>query len=441
MTSAERRGAPDDAKRRLPGGRLLHNALALIISSGGTSILGVVFWGTAAHIAPASTIGRTSAEIAAMMLLATLAQLSFGTIFERFLPVAGHLTRDFVRRAYLMCIATALVFTTIYVAVGFSHSFLPSYWPWRALFIASVILWTLFMLQDSALIGLRSSKWVPVENILYAIAKLAILPLFVAFSRTQGIFLAWTIPVLLTIIIVAWYLFKRRIPAHQRASEATEDLPSTRELFYLAGAQYATLLTSVFAPSVVALIVIARLGPVANAHYYVPALISTGLSLFNWSIIKSFIVEATHEPWALRRHSNTAIKASIGILGGCVIVGVIFAPEFLRIFGSGYAAKGTTLLRMLLLSIPLGAVPIFYTAYAWIDKRVWWLSIREIFGTGIYFAILLLLIRRHGLTAIGIASLVSTGLQAAFFLPFAIRRYHATTDTELEAGTASDALN
>lgn len=421
-------GQSQNARRRIPGGRLIHNALALIISSGGTSLLGVVFWGTAAHIAPASTVGRTSAEIAAMMLLANLAQLSFGTIFERFLPVAGHLTRAFVQRAYVMCVGTAIVFGTVYVIAGFSHSFLPSSWGWRLLFVSSVVLWTLFMLQDSALIGLRSSKWVPVENILYALAKLAILPLLVALSHSQGIFLAWTIPVLFTIVVVAWYLFRRRIPDHQRDHELTETLPSTRELFYLAGAQYATLLSSVFTPSIVALIVIERLGPVANAHYYIPALISTGLALFNWSIVRSFIVEATHEPYALRHHTNTAIRASVVVLGTCVIVGVIFAPEFLGIFGANYAASGTTLLRMLLLSTPLSAITIFYTAFAWIDKRVWWLSIRELIGTAIYFIVLLLLIGHDGILSIGYASLTSAGLQGLFFLPFSVRRYRATMD-------------
>lgn len=415
--------------RRIPGGRLIHNAAALIVSSGATSILGVVFWGTAAHITAGSTVGRTSAEIAAMMLLANLAQLSFGTIFERFLPVAGHLTRTFVLRAYLMCIGTAFVFATIYVVTGFSNAFLPQTLGWRLLFIVSVVLWTLFVLQDSALIGLRSARWVPVENILYALAKLAVLPAMVIFSRTQGIFLAWTVPVVFTIIVVAWYLFRRRIPDHQRDHQLTETLPTTRELFLLAGAQYATLLSSVFTPSIVALIVIQRLGAVANAHYYIPSLIYTGLALFNWSIVRSFIVEATHEPHALRRHANTAVRASAVVIGGSVIIGVAFAPEFLRIFGTAYANSGTTLLRMLLLSAPLSAITIFYTAFAWIDKRVWWLSIREIIGTAIYFLVLLVFIDRDGILAIGYASLVSAGIQGLFFLPFSVRRYRATSDT------------
>ena len=75
--------------RRPRIGRLIQNAMALVVSGAGSAVIGLVFWGFATHLVSAATIGRTSAEIAAMTLLAQLSQLSFGSIFERFLPVAG----------------------------------------------------------------------------------------------------------------------------------------------------------------------------------------------------------------------------------------------------------------------------------------------------------------------------------------------------------------
>jgi hypothetical protein len=52
--------------------------------------------------------------------------------------------------------------------------------------------------------------------------------------------LAWSVPVILTLIAVNWYLFRTRIPEHMMLSAHTETLPRTKELFVLAGAQYAT---------------------------------------------------------------------------------------------------------------------------------------------------------------------------------------------------------
>jgi len=419
----------EGSKRGLLTSRLVRNAVALMISSVGSAILGVAFWGIAAHLATATAVGRMSAEITAMILLATLAQLSFGTIFERFLPVAGSQTKSFVIRAYVMCVICAFVVTSIYAFSGLAHSFLPSAFLWRALFVVAVVLWTIFALQDSVLIGLRASRWVPLENILFGAMKLALLPILVATSPDQGIFLAWSVPVILTLIAVNWYIFRKRIPDHMVLTAQVETLPRPRELVVLAGAQYATLLYSMITPAVVTLIVIQRLGAVANAHYYMPALITGSLSVFLLSVYKSFVVEAASEPHALRHHTNMAIGTMSAVLVPSVLIGVIFAPFILRIVGSTYATHNTiTLLRMLLLSLPMSAVSIFYSAFAWLDRRVWWLALRDVLSVAVFFGILFSLISDHGILAIGIASLFTSALQGIFFLPISIRRYRLTSN-------------
>lgn len=407
-------------------GRLIQNAIALMISSGGTAVIGVVFWAVAAHLASATAVGRTTAEIAAMLLLANLAQVSFGSIFERFLPVAGSMTRDFVKRAYITVVIFGFILAIAYLILGFGHNFLPSDWVWKALFVAAVILWTIFALQDSVLIGLRASKWVAVENIAFSVAKLVLLPVSIAFSASQGIFVAWTAPVILTIIVITWYLFRRRIPEHISLGGSTEKLPSTRELFFLAGAQYAATLSSVFMPSIITLIVIQRLGAVANAYYYVPSMIATGLSLVCLSIVRSFLVEASHEPHALRLHANSAIRAMVVLLTPSIVIGFIFAPEFLRAFGAEYANHGTVLMRMLLVAVPGTAVMTFYSTFAWLDQRLWWMTIRNVVGSTLQLVVIFVLIDSHGIDAIGLAMLVNSAVTLIFFLPASIRRYRLT---------------
>ena len=121
-----------------------------------------------------------------MLLLAFVSRLSFGSIFDRFLPVIGKGTRTFVANAYVLCSAVALAAGIIYLLAGFGHAFIPSSLGWRALFVVSVMLWTIFVLQDSVLTGLRATRWVPVENILFALAKLALLPIALALTVQPG---------------------------------------------------------------------------------------------------------------------------------------------------------------------------------------------------------------------------------------------------------------
>lgn len=420
--------------KRPQTGRLVKNATALIVSGGGTGVIGVAFWGVAAHVASVRTIGRTSAEIAAMILLSTLAQLSFGSTFERFLAVAGTQTRSFVIRAYSVCIAIAFVIAIVYVSLGIGHRFLPTSLGWRALFVVAVVMWTIFALQDSVMIGLRASRWVPVENILYSLVKLALIPAFIVLSAKQGIFLAWIVPVIFVIITVNWYLFGKRIPEHQSLRPATEKLPSLRELIFLTGAQYSTLLVTVLTGSIVSLIVIDRLGAVASAHYYLPAQIAGGAGAALWSIDRSFLVEASFEPKALRRHARVALRAGLVVVGVTVVFGVAFAPEILKIFGNSYAANGTTLLRMMLLSFPSTAVVAFYSSFAWLDRRVWSLTIRECVSAVFFFSLIFLLIGHFGILAVGIASLITSGIQGVLFLPILIRRYRRAVSDEAVAG-------
>ncbi len=415
-----------DLRARLRPGRLVQNAIALMISAGGTAVIGVVFWGVAAHLASTATVGRTTAEIAAMLLLANLAQLSYGSIFERFLPVAGKLTRDFVMRAYVTCVGFGFILAVSYLVLGFGHRFLPTSLGWRTLFVAAVVLWTIFALQDSVLIGLRASRWVAVENIAYALAKLGLLPACIFITSSQGIFVAWTVPVVVTVIAVSWYLFRKRIPEHMSLTGITETLPSTRDLVLLAGAQYTALLSAVFMPSLLSLIVIQRLGAVANAHFFLPTMISSGVGLFCWSIVRSFLVEASHEPGELRGHANSAIRALVVVLVPSVVLGYIFAPEYLRIFGASYSTHGTTLMRMLLLSLLGSAVMVFYSTFAWLDKRVWWMTARNLASSLIQLGVVLVLIGHLGIEAIGIAALVNAAITLIVFVPISVRRYRMT---------------
>ncbi len=81
---------------------------------------------------------------------------------------------------------------------------------------------------------------------------------------------------------------------------------------------------------------------------------------------------------------------------------------------------------MLLLAIPGSTVMVFYSAFAWLDQRVWWMSIRIFLGSVLQVAVILLLIDRHGLLAIGIAAIANSVFTVIVFLPASIRRYRQT---------------
>jgi O-antigen/teichoic acid export membrane protein len=402
---------------------LVRNAIALMVSSVGSSGIGIVFWGVAAHLASVESIGRASAELSAMSLLASLASLSLGSTFIRFLPVSGDRTRQFVARSYGACASLAVILALVYVAAGLGHRFLPSGVAWRALFVVVVVFWVVFVLQDAALTGLRATKWVPVENLLFGLAKLALLPLFIVVLPKQGIFLAWSVPVFFAVAVVTRYLFRTQIPEHEAASRGQSLLPSGKEIASILAAQSATELVAIVTSMLMPLIVITRLGASASGHFYLPWTIAGSFALLIGNVLSSFLVEAAQDPNTMRLHVDRTVRLVLLILVPAVTIGVTLAPYLLRIFGATYAEHGTTLLRLLLLGLPGSAVTSFFASFLWLERRMLVLAIRQMADAMVFLVTTLLLIGRFGLLAVGIASLATEALQAVIFLPGAISRY------------------
>ena len=77
---------------------------------------------------------------------------------------------------------------------GLSASVLSADWGTRALFVVAVPILAIFALQDSVLTALRLAPWVPVENVSFAVSKLALLPVLALLLGGGGIVLAWVLP-------------------------------------------------------------------------------------------------------------------------------------------------------------------------------------------------------------------------------------------------------
>jgi len=412
-----------ELKARRSVSPLVRNAISLMVSSMGSAGIGIVFWGVAAHLVSVENIGRASAELSAMGLLASLASLSLGSTFIRFLPVSGNRTRQLVARSYGACTSIALILSLIYVAAGLGHRFLPTAFAWRALFVVVVTFWVVFVLQDNALTGLRATKWVPVENVLFGIAKLALLPLFIIVVPNQGIFLAWSAPVFFAVALVTRYLFRTLIPQHESESRGRSLLPSGKEITSLLAAQGATQLVGIMSSMLMPLIVISRLGATVNGYFYLPWTITVSFSSLIWSVSTSFLVEAAHDPSTMRLHVDRTVRLTLLMLVPGVAVAIALAPDVLRIFGATYAEHGTTLLRLLLVCLPGTAVTSFFTSFLWLERRLWVLAVRQLAEAATFLGTTLLLIGHFGLLAVGIASLITEVLQAVMFFPGAIRRY------------------
>jgi O-antigen/teichoic acid export membrane protein len=171
------------------------NGYALIINSVGISVLGVLYWMLAARYYTTRAVGINSATIAAMTFLAAIARLYLDGALIRFLPRSGTSAGRLIRSAYLISALAAALVGTLFV-LGLKYwapalEFLRASPLLTVVFILATIAFTIFVQQDGVLTGLRQAKWVPVENILYALAKLILLVALAGSFPEYGIFLSW----------------------------------------------------------------------------------------------------------------------------------------------------------------------------------------------------------------------------------------------------------
>ena len=405
---------------------LYRNGYALVLSTVATSGLGVLYWILAARGYTTEAVGLNSATISAMLFLTNVSQLGFGSALNRFLPRAGLSTRGFVLASYAISLFLSLIVSLIFLT-GLNLwtpalSILNSNATIRLWFILATMSWSIFALQDGALIGLRQAIWIPIENGIYAVLKIILIVAFAASLMKFGIFASWTLPLIVLIIPVNYLLFRFLIPRHTK--ETTRDsepirLPQTVKFIF---GDYISSMIFVATTSLLPIMVVSRAGATANAYFYLPWTITYSLYLVSRNMGMSLTAEAAADQKKMDQYAYRTLVQTGKLLVPAVIIILVCAPLILSLFGADYAAEGSTLLRLLALGMLPNIVITIYLSIARVQNRM-----KAIILTLSVLCILVLsssyiLLGAYGITGIGIAwlismSLVATGLFATQLRP------------------------
>jgi O-antigen/teichoic acid export membrane protein len=400
---------------RLPKS-LTVNALALMTATLGANALGLVFWAVAAHLRQPATVGRASAAIAALTLLAIVAGLNLTNVIVRLLPSAGRLGTSLVARSYLVVTFLSVVAGLVYCFSGLGRHVVSGGWVEYLGFSFAVPVLAVFLLEDSVLTALRLAPYVAAENITTAIARIALLPAL--FVTAMGAVWSWVLPALVAAVIVNSLLFGRALPAH---GSVPGTLPRRRRILSFVAAEYAANTCATASVLVMPLIVLWRVGAAAAAYLTLPWLIASGISLVLWNVSASFVVEAAGS----HGHLGTLLRRSLllwaGIAVAAMVVCVAGARPLMEVVGSQYVAQGVPLLRLIGLSAPFTALVIIYGTLVWLDQRVWLLVGFQACAGALLLGSALLLLPRLGLTAVGWAYLGTQAALAAAVAPFTVR--------------------
>ena len=375
---------------------LYREGYALVLSAGLAAALGLVYWIVAARTYAPNVVGLNSAAISTMMLVSGVAQLNLIGGLLRFVPGAGQSTWRLVGWSYAISVAVAVAASFVFFAVARSWvpalEFLSSDDGFAFWFVVATMVWCIFNLQDAVLTGLRRAVWVPVDNVLFAVAKIGLLVAFTAVFPRFGIYASWTFALVLSVLVINALLVFRLIPEHARTPVESPEVANVRLIGRFVAADYVGGLTWIVAITLIPIVITEQLGAAQNAYYSLAFVMMTPLYLVSANTASSLVVAVVNERSRLGEYAHRVFVQTARLVVPGALVLAIAAPYVLRLFGSAYADQGTTPLRLMAISSIPAMVTALYTSIWRAERRLSLLiSVRSILNTALLLLSLALL--------------------------------------------------
>jgi len=427
------------ARRRTPYAAVHVNGVWLMANTVATGLLGVGFWAVAARLFPASTIGREGALVSAMVGVSAIGQLGLNAVVARFLPLAGSGARRLIVRSYAAAAAATAILTLVLVVIadvsgadplGVSGSL-----GTQLLFVLSAVAWCVFVLQDAVLAAVRAARWVAVENIVFGIAKIALLPLVVTLHLAHGVFVAWVVPMLVLLLPVNAYVLTRTRHSGAAAASPVMRALGRRGVRRFVGMEFASAVVVQLSGTLLPVLVTGVVGAAESAVFYLPFLVVLTADLLVLSWTTSLTVEAAHQESAALQMARSVASRCVVLVGAVVVGGLLLAPLMTLVFGHRSTDGAVLILRLLVLASPARAVLTLYAAVCRVRGRGLAILLSQGAVVPLLFIGVVLLGSSDGSTGVAVAWVLANTLVAAVVLPRLIRdlRGEAVSEARREA--------
>jgi O-antigen/teichoic acid export membrane protein len=410
------------AGRLRPADHLLRGAYSLLANTALTSALGVGFWVAAARLYPRATVGRDTVLISVMIELSTICQLNMANGIIRFLPSFAGRSGRTLATAYAVTTACAGVVGSGFV-VGAPHlsrelRFLSQQPPLAVAFVASLMLWGIFSLQDAALIATRRATWMPLENGAFGALKIVALPILVLAGGGNGVFLAWVLPMALLLIPVNVYIFRHALNAViERAPRAVSAQISAASAARFLGQDYVASVFTQATLTILPLLAIARFGARESALFAVPFAIAVAFDTLATGACSSLVVEGTLSSQELPLLARRLATRVLFWLPPGAIVLAVAAPLVMLPFGAAYADHAAGALRLLALASLLRVPLALYSALMRVRARAAPLAAAELALLALTLGAALTLPRSWGVDGIAAAWLAGNAIVCVVIAP------------------------
>jgi O-antigen/teichoic acid export membrane protein len=443
------RGAQRREAMLRPNDPMLRSGYSLIANVMITAVLGLGFWITAARLFPTSVVGRDTVLVSAMLSVSAFCQLNLSSVILRFLRIARVSPGRFVVGSYVVVGTLSLLVASAFViaAPHVSHSFAFFHRePWLLpVFVVAVAVWGIFALQDAVLTAFRRTAWVPIENALFGVLKLALLPVLLLAGAAHAMFLAWMLAMAVLIVPINSLIFRSVIPNRPPRG----DVPSPVERFGWGGLIRFSLrdlggtLFGLGASTMLPVVVVAFVGTTQSAFFYMPFTLIATFDLMFLNVAAALTVEGGASEQRLAELVRLTARRYAPLLLGSIVLILVSAPLLLSLYGSSYAQAGTPVLRLLACASIFRAATALCIGVSRVQGRGGWILAAQGATFALVIGLTAVLAPGHGIDGVAIAWLVANGLVGIVAMQRLIRmlwRQRTTDDAVDRSRNGSPAM-
>lgn len=367
------------SRLRLGKGSLLTNSMFLIANTLAGSGFGFLFWFLAARLYPPAQLGVGAAYISAVTFLASFGEMGLGTAIIRFAPRLGADQADFINSALSAAALCTLIGAVVFVAGAPLWS--PDLDQLRRsgahlmLFLGTTVGFGLAQMLDRLFVAFQATHLLFARNTLANAIRLVLIVTAGRRLGAEGLLLAVGAAALITLAVATLALAPRALPGYRPRAVLVWRLLQGKATYTL-GNHFALFLWNA-PPLLYPLLIVALLGPEANARFYISWMVANLLFIVPTAISTSAFAQASsHERTDDQRFWRTMRRTLAGLVPLTLAL-VAPAQLVLRAFGKEYAAAGSGMFLYLVISVLPYAANTFIIVHHRIHQRtqrVIWVS-------------------------------------------------------------------
>ena len=385
---------------------MARNSIFVMTNTAATGLFGFVYWGIAAHGYNTRAVGVATALIAALNLMSLIGTLGIGQTLLQRLPKAdrGEWSR-LINCTVFIGAGAGLIVGALGVAIlpMLSSQFSLAWEPDVAvLIVLGTAVLTVTKLLDYVFIAHRAAHHVLSRSLLLSVGKLALLialPIFFSSHGVVAIAASWVAGAALSSVVTVTIL----VPGLGRPHRWTPFgiIGEMRRLGRYLILNYIISLSAVLIPTVMPLLVVARVSAAENAYFYMAWIIANLLLTVSAAVAGTLLAEGAYDPDALSaKVRQGAILIGVLLIGPALVITLAGRP-LLGLFGTEYSTHAYVPLLLFLVVVVPDAVTNIYITVLRVRGRHHVGAVVNLVMSIVTLALAWVLLPRIGVTAAG----------------------------------------